>query len=154
MLPWLLLVAVVAQDTLSPGPVAPRYPVEVEAQASRIFHSLMSPFCPGLLIANCPSPGAAELKDRVRDLLAAGITPDSVQRLLYAVYGDELRASPPARGFGLLAWLAPGLALLGGCIGLFWWLRRPTGGPRGPAPPTTPLDPDAQARLDRELTRL
>src|SRR5512134_3531419 len=98
------------------GQVAPRFPAEVETAASRIFSSTMSPFCPGLLIANCPSPGAAELKETIREQLAAGMTPDSVRALLFAAYGPEIQATPPASGFGLLAWLVPGLALVGGGV--------------------------------------
>jgi len=135
------------------GQVAPRFPAAVETEASRIFNTTMSPFCPGLLIANCPSPGAAQLKDEIREQLAAGVSSDSVRALLFAVYGDQLKATPPARGFGLLAWLVPGLGLLGGGVVVLWWLRRRGGPPAGAqAPP--PLEPEAEARLERELAGL
>jgi cytochrome c-type biogenesis protein CcmH/NrfF len=143
----------VAQDTLPQDRVQPRFPPAVETEASKIFNSTMSPFCPGLLIANCPSPGAAQLKDRVREWLAAGISPDSVRAELYAVYGEQLRATPSAGGFGLLAWLMPGLGLLAGGLGIAWWLHRT--GPRAAAGSAVPpLDPEAEARLERELTKL
>jgi cytochrome c-type biogenesis protein CcmH len=132
--------------------VAPRFPAEVETAASRIFNSTMSPFCPGLLIANCPSPGAAELKVTIREQLAAGMTPDSVRALLFAAYGPEIQATPPASGFGLLAWLVPGLALVGGGVAVTWWLRwrgRPRTAAASPA-----LDAEAEARLERELAKL
>jgi cytochrome c-type biogenesis protein CcmH len=150
----LLLAALTAvQDTLPPDRVQPRFPAAVETEASKIFNSTMSPFCPGLLIANCPSPGAAAIKDQVRESLAAGVSPESVRAELYAAYGEQIRATPPVGGFGLLAWLVPGLGLLAGGAGLAWWLRRT--GPRsgaGATPP--PLDPEAEARLERELTKL
>lgn len=135
------------------GEVQPRYPASVETDAARIFNSTMSPFCPGLLIANCPSPGAADLKDRIRAELAAGVTPDSVRALLVAVYGVEVQATPPASGFGLLAWVMPGLVLLGGAVGLGVWLRR-RGAPPAPPAPGPGLDPAAEARLEEELARL
>jgi cytochrome c-type biogenesis protein CcmH len=114
----------------------------------------MSPFCPGLLIANCPSPGAAELKETIREQLAAGLTPDSVRALLFAAYGPEIQATPPTSGFGLLAWLVPGLGLLGGGVVVTWWLRW-RGRPQAPTGATPPaLDREAEARLEQELAEL
>ena len=136
------------------GQVAPRFPAEVETEASRIFNSTMSPFCPGLLIANCPSPGAAQLKEQVREQLAAGLSPDSVRVLLFAAYGEQLRATPPARGFGLLAWLVPGLGLVGGAAVVTWWLRRRGRLPTAAEAPSAALEPEAEARLERELAGL
>jgi cytochrome c-type biogenesis protein CcmH/NrfF len=136
------------------GQVAPRFPAAVETEAAKIFNSTMSPFCPGLLVANCPSPGAARMKERIRIELAAGVPPDSVRALLRAEYGDQVDAVPSARGFGLLAWATPVAALVGGGAVVIWWLRRrgrePV--PAGRAPAT--LDPEAEARLEQELTRL
>ncbi len=157
MLTSLLHAGLVAAALVLPqdeGQVAPRFPAEVETAASRIFNSTMSPFCPGLLIANCPSPGAAELKVTIREQLAAGMTPDSVRALLFATYGPEIQATPPASGFGLLAWLVPGLALLGGGVVVTWWLRQ-RGRPQAAAPRASPaLDPEAEARLEKELAEL
>ena len=134
--------------------VAPRFPAAVETEASRIFNSTMSPFCPGLLIANCPSPGAADLKEQIRIQLAAGAPPDSVRAMLRAAYGSEVDAVPPAEGFGLVAWLMPAVVLLGGGVLVVWWLRgRGTAGP-APARPSEPLEPEAAARLERELAEL
>jgi cytochrome c-type biogenesis protein CcmH/NrfF len=138
-----------AQDT-----VAPRFPVGVETAASRIFNSTMSPFCPGLLLSNCPSPQAGVLRDTIRAWLAAGVPADSIRAVLLAAYGDEVRAMPPASGFGLLAWLVPGAALVVGAVGVGWWLRRATRRAAPPGPPAPALGPDQTARLERELKRL
>jgi cytochrome c-type biogenesis protein CcmH len=157
---WSLVVAgLVAMGPPDPQPpqkgeVAPRFPAEVETEAAKIFNSTMSPFCPGLLVANCPSPGAANMKEQIRIQLAAGASPDSVRAWLRAEYGSQIEAVPPAAGFGLLAWIMPALALLGGGAVIAWWLHR-----RGRVPargwrPVEALDPEAQARLDRELAEL
>ncbi len=138
-----------AQDT-----VAPRFPVGVETAASRLFNSTMSPFCPGLLLANCPSPQAGVLRDTIRAWIAAGVPADSIRAVLLALYGEEVRATPPARGFGLLAWLVPGAVLAVGAVGVGWWLRRATR--RTPPPDATAaaLAPEEQARVERALAQL
>ena len=138
-----------AQDT-----VAPRFPPRVETEAARIFNSTMSPFCPGLLLSNCPSPQAGMLRDTIRARLAAGVPSDAIRDALLATYGDEVRASPPARGFGLVAWVMPGLALAVAGLVVVLWLRRTTRHVTPPAAPRPALAPDAEARLEDELSRL
>jgi len=150
---FLVVATMVVQSALPQGQVQPRFSPAIEREASKIFNSTMSPFCPGLLIANCPSPGAAELKDQVRGALAAGMTPDSVRAELLAAYGDEIRATPAASGIGLVAWVVPGLGLLVAGVGVVWWLRR-AGREVAQAPAAVPLDPKAEERLEEELTRL
>jgi cytochrome c-type biogenesis protein CcmH len=138
-----------AQDT-----VAPRFPPRVEAAAARIFNSTMSPFCPGLLLSNCPSPQAGILRDTIRARLAAGVPPDAIRDALLATYGDQVRASPPARGFGLLAWVIPGVGLVLAALAVVWWLRRTTRAAAPPGGPPPALEPEAQARLEHELSQL
>jgi cytochrome c-type biogenesis protein CcmH len=153
---WSLLAlgAMALGPPVQQGEVAPRYPAAVETEASRIFNSMMSPYCPGLLIANCPSPGAADLKQRVKMQLAAGVSPESVRAELRATYGTQVDAVPPAEGFGLLAWIIPIVALLGGGTIVVWWVRGRGRDRAGQAARPDALDPQAQARLDRELAKL
>lgn len=160
MMTWSLVVAVGVlafggrEPPALPQAVSPRFPAEVETEAAKIFNSTMSPFCPGLLVANCPSPGAADMKEQIRARLAAGVPPDSVRALLRAQYGSQIAAVPPAEGFGLLAWIMPALALFGGGAVVAWWLHRRGGAPVAAGGPLDALDPEAQARLDRELAEL
>ncbi|MCH7874541.1 MAG: hypothetical protein IH965_04505 [Gemmatimonadetes bacterium] len=49
-----------------PAALAGQYSAEVETAASKIFHTTMSPFCPGRTLTTCPSSQAAELKDEIR----------------------------------------------------------------------------------------
>ena len=88
---WSLLAlgAMVLGLPVQQGEVAPRFPAAVETEASRIFNSMMSPYCPGLLIANCPSPGAADLKARVKTQLAAGVSPESVRAMSSSLWTSE-----------------------------------------------------------------
>jgi cytochrome c-type biogenesis protein CcmH/NrfF len=144
-----IAVRLTGQDT-----VAPRYPVGVETAASRIFSATMSPFCPGLLLSNCPSPQAGVLRDTIRTWLAAGVPADSIRSMLLAVYGEQVRAAPRPGGFGLLAWVVPGAALVAGGLGVAWWLRRVSRGASPAEPGPGALTPEETTRLERELARL
>jgi cytochrome c-type biogenesis protein CcmH/NrfF len=52
--------------------------------AHRIFSELMSPYCPGLMLADCPSPDAFELRAEIRARLAAGDPPAQVKENIRA----------------------------------------------------------------------
>ena len=89
---------------------------------------LRCPVCQGLSLADSPSELALEMKDVVRDQLAAGRTPDEVKAYFVAKYGEWILLEPPRRGVNLLAYLLPVTALVGG-LGVIWLaLRRWTTG--------------------------
>ncbi|NIN10894.1 MAG: hypothetical protein GTN62_03010, partial [Gemmatimonadales bacterium] len=122
--------------------------------AGEIFNSVMSPYCPGLLLANCPSSQAVDLRDYVRTRLAAGATKAQVLDELYAEFGEEVLGAPPARGIGLLAWIVPGAIILLSAAGILVWLRHSSRRAHRVGPVPVQLDEAAQARIDAELSRL
>jgi len=95
-----------------------------ETRALRIYSSLMSPFCPGLTVAACPSPGAEQMRQEVRRRLGAGEGEPAIVAALIATYGAEILGAPPAKRWGLALWIPPALALLLGGGALARWLRR------------------------------
>jgi cytochrome c-type biogenesis protein CcmH/NrfF len=73
----------------------------VDTKANELFDEVMSPFCPGRTLANCPSPQAAALRDQIRERLVAGATGEEIVDTLYAAYGDIVLGAPRPRGRGL-----------------------------------------------------
>ena len=126
----------------------------IDKGASEIFGTVMSPFCPGMTIATCPSSQAAELRDEIRARLAAGATKDEVLDELYAQWGEEVLGPRSATGAGLLAWLIPALAILVGAGGLTTWLRVSSRRVRAAAMPSGSIDPEAERRLREELAQI
>ncbi len=141
--------SVIAQETADQEGAA------IETNASHIFNTVMSPVCPGRLIANCPSTAAAELREKIRGQLAQGATVEETTNDLYATYGDEIRSMPEAKGFGLLAWTAPGAFFVVVGVFLALWIRSTA---RNGAPPagTDPekLDAESAALLEEELAKV
>jgi cytochrome c-type biogenesis protein CcmH len=100
-------------------------------------------------VSNAPS--AQQMKARIALRISQGATKQQIIDEFVADFGRQVLATPPKRGFDLVAWLLPGLAVLAGLATIpfvtrAWAKRRPA-----VAPTTTPLDADDAARLQREL---
>jgi cytochrome c-type biogenesis protein CcmH len=127
-----------------------------DTRAQRIYQSLMSPFCPGLTVASCPSPGAEQMRQEVRQRLAAGDGERTIVAALVEEYGSDILGAPPARRWGLALWIPPALALLMGGGALALWLRRrasPTeeDDAQAGAEAAPETDPVLQSRLEEAL---
>lgn len=102
--------------------------------AYELWHDLMSPYCPGRTLAECPSPAADELRLWILTQAAAGADRAEVEASLYARFGDQIRTTPKAEGWGLAAYVIPALAFLvfGGIV-LLVLRRLVAGGETSPA---------------------
>jgi cytochrome c-type biogenesis protein CcmH/NrfF len=126
-----------------------------EDLANEIAAKVMSPFCPGVTLENCPSDKAAALRARIQSWAENGWGEDRILAELVELYGDPIRAVPPASGSGLWAWLAPALALAGGAALAVALARRWTRAPDDPSSKAAPVvPPETRARLEDELNAL
>lgn len=113
---------------------------------------LMSPYCPGRSLTECPSPQATELRLWIQAQERAGVPRASVEARLFEQFGDQLRHGPRAEGFGLWAYLVPAGALAAGFAFVLVFLRRQSRpAPAPPAAASPPRDPELERRLDEEL---
>ena len=123
------------------------------ARAVALARELMSPFCPGLLLADCRSPGAQELRAEIRDRVERGETTEEIVNDFVARFGPGVRAVPAAEGVGLVVWVFPGLVGAATLLVLVWRLRRATLHHRT-SESMAPGDDSMSARLDREIWAL
>ena len=100
------------------------------------------------------SPIALRMKGFIKQRIAAGDSESQIKSKLVAQFGEAVLASPPRKGFNLLAWwlpiagIAAGAATLG--FGAWRWSRgRESPGAGGEGP----LEPELERRLDEELAR-
>ncbi len=112
---------------------------------------IMCPVCDTTLDQSS-SPAARQIEALISARIAAGDSKQEIKDLLVAQYGPKILAAPPKKGFDLLAWLLPIALLLGGAIvlGALAWRWSHT---REPGPPTAPLSPALERRVDEELAR-
>jgi cytochrome c-type biogenesis protein CcmH/NrfF len=145
----LALVTVALLASSAPAQASP------QDDANWISEHVMSPFCPGVTLHDCPSDSAVALRDRITAMAAQGFTRAQIMAELEREYGAGIRAEPMKSGSGLLAWLLPVLgAIAGGSVALMLarrWLKVPE--------PPDGYDPDVhmteldRRRLDAELDK-
>jgi cytochrome c-type biogenesis protein CcmH len=141
---------------LLPGLAASAEEPELEGWAYELSGSLMSPYCPGRTLSECPSEQAQTLRMWLLVQEAAGRSRADVLDELYEQFGDQIRAAPRAEGFGLAAYAIPLLAFLGGGVLVLVFLRRQTarpGRPETPVPAAGPLDPELERLVDEDLAQ-
>ncbi|HEX2294985.1 MAG TPA: cytochrome c-type biogenesis protein CcmH [Actinomycetota bacterium] len=124
-----------------------------EDVANAVAREVMSPYCPGVTLHDCPSSSAQEMRVEIAEWARDGMTKDEIVARLEGEFGPSIRAVPSGGG-GLFAWLLPAAALLAGVAAAFvlarrWARRRPDA-----AAVAAPASPEAAARLNAELDRL
>lgn len=117
----------------------------------------------GLTVANCNNPNcpfAVPARHRIRLMLSEGKSKVQIIAFFRNKYGEKVLSEPPRRGFNLLAWTMPFVALILGGLGIFFALGRWRGGasvvsvPEDAAanpPDTARFDPMLRRRLEQEL---
>jgi cytochrome c-type biogenesis protein CcmH len=145
-------------SSASPAPAGHSYKID-------LYNGLMSPFCPGRTLMDCPSPQAAKLREWIAQQEAAGRSRDEVEEQLYREYGDVILQEPRARGFGIAAYAIPAVLIVAGGVIVWVFLRRQgrdgsheSSRGRDEVPPgglpirgIEPLDPEIERRIDEEM---
>lgn len=138
-----LAAAVAPVQAAAPGQGAPTVAGATTArdsiigeQVRHIASELRCPVCQGLSLQDSPSELAQQMRQLIRDQLAAGKTPDEVKAYFVSKYSEWILLEPEPRGANLMVYVLPVLLVVGGGVGLFVVARRWT---RQPAPEGAPL---------------
>jgi len=123
---------------------------DVELQRARAAHELsrelMSPYCPGRTLADCPSPDAGAVREEIREALRAGETADAIRARIEARFGERVIGVPTTT----LGWMIPVVMLVAGAVALVFVLRRALARPANPPRVAS----DVVASLEQELRDL
>ena len=86
----------------------------LDAATSGVASQLRCPVCQGESIQDSPAELAGQMRDLVKQQLAAGKTPAEVKAYFVSKYGEWILLDPRAHGFNLVLYAAPYVLLLGG----------------------------------------
>ena len=122
----------------------------LEQRTDEVASIIRCPVCQALSVADSPTASAIAMKDEVRLFLSQGYSENQILDYFEQSYGEFIRLEPKAKGFNLVVWAAPGLALV---IGLLLVIRRlrsasPTASTTA-SPGAEGEDPELQAYRDR-----
>jgi len=134
-----------------------RHSQRLRQEATALSQSLMSPYCPGRLLSDCPSIGAFQLREEIQKRLDAGETSKAIVDDLAYRFGPEIRGVPEFKGDGIALRVVPVvvaiLALLIVGVTVSRMVRREAAhGREGAGLP--PEDREEAARLDDALHAL
>jgi cytochrome c-type biogenesis protein CcmH len=96
----------------------------LEAQMMDIASELRCVVCQNVTVADSHAGVAEDMRQKIRDQLAAGRTPDQIRSYMTDRYGDFVLYKPPFSARTALLWAGPGLLLVGGLVGLSLVMRR------------------------------
>lgn len=85
-----------------------------------IARGLNCPLCQGYNLQDCPLELCAQMRELIRQKLAAGESRQAIVDAFVHDYGPQVLNAPPKQGFFLTAWLLPVVALMAGLL----WLGR------------------------------
>ena len=155
----LVILGLVASQPGSAGAQSPAPSVQAPSTAKTpvsedtvhdVAAQLRCVVCQSLSVADSPSEIAHQMKDIIRERLAAGETPEQVRAYFVEKYGTWILLAPPPQGFNLLVWVVPfvgiGLGLVLVSLVLRRWSRRPATAAAG-----STVDPAMRARIRREI---
>jgi cytochrome c-type biogenesis protein CcmH len=121
----------------------PCWAQDLEQRAIALERELRCLVCQNQTLAESNAPLAMDLRNQIREQLAAGKSEREVVDYLVARYGDFVRYRPPLKASTLLLWAGPFVFLIGGFTLLARFLRRR----RVPQPQLTSAERSRAAKL-------
>ena len=92
---------------------------KLDERVKNLAHELRCLVCQNQTIADSNAPLAVDLRNQIREQLAAGKSERDVVDFMVARYGDFVLYRPPFKAATLALWLGP-FALLGLGAWIFW----------------------------------
>lgn len=127
------------------------------SRLQNLDHRLMCTCGCAQLLGECNHVGCTESTQELTELrgyIAAGMSDQQIFNAFVAKYGETVLAAPPAKGFDLVAWIAPFAVFAAALLGTILLIRR-WGGLRGLKPlaeadtDLAALDPAERERRER-----
>jgi cytochrome c-type biogenesis protein CcmH len=123
-----------------------------EARARTFMREIRCVVCQSQSIDESDAEIAAQLRNAIREQMAAGKSEDEIRDYLVARYGDFVLMRPPFKAETVLLWIGPFvLAAIGICFVLLQRRRRPLVAPEGAGLAPPELSESERARVRRLL---
>jgi len=122
---------------------SPVFSQDLEKRTAALAQELRCLVCQNQTLADSNAPLAVDLRNQIREQLAAGKSEGDVKDYMVARYGDFVLYRPPFNAATALLWVGPFLLLLGG----FFLLLRRLGRKPEAVPEISEADRERAAKL-------
>lgn len=116
-----LIVSVILAGLLSAWGVSPAAAAARKTTAAEVMGALRSVTCEGERLEDCKADASAELRDHVKERVAAGWSKQKILNEAAETYGPLILLAPPKTGFALWLWTLPFAAVI--IAGIFISIR-------------------------------
>ncbi len=117
----------------------------LEARAQEVFKTLRCLVCQNQSISDSDADLARDLREIVRERVAAGDSDDEARAFLVDRYGDWVLLKPPVKGTTLALWVGPLVLFCVALVIAVGFYRRPT---RSGKEALAPLDENERQRMN------
>jgi cytochrome c-type biogenesis protein CcmH len=114
----------------------------MDKRVSALANELRCLVCQNQTLADSNAPLAVDLRNQIREQLAAGKSEDEVRGFMVARYGDFVLYRPPLKATTIALWVGPFVFLLLGA-----WLLRRVVRRRTPGPELSDAERERAAKL-------
>jgi len=104
------------------APAVAQEPV-TDDEVNDVAKDLYCPVCESTPLDVCPTQACADWRELIRTQLSEGHSKEEIYDYFARQYGDGVLAAPPRRGFNLVLWFFPVVAVLVGGFFFSRWLR-------------------------------
>lgn len=121
---WLNILLLIALLIPPPALLAQPADLQLEEQVRRIAAELRCVVCQNLSVADSPSEVAKQMRALVREQVQQGKTPEEIKAYFVSKYGEWVLLAPTPKGFSLVVWVLPFVAVGAGIIFVLFVVRR------------------------------
>jgi len=129
-------------------PLLAAEPEKFEEEVRRLASELRCVVCQNLSVAASPSEMAQQMRGIIREQLQQGKTPEQIKAYFVSKYGEWVLLAPSKKGFSLLLWVLPFVALAVGLLLVVLVVRSWVNKKNKLEPPI--VDPELVERVRRE----
>ena len=126
----LTLFSLVISSTFFPAvTVVAQTPTPSDDEVNTIAQEMYCPICENTPLDVCPTDACRDWRELIRQMLAQGKTSTEIKQYFVDHYGARVLSEPPQKGFNLLLYVTPMVAIVIGVLVVFlgifltWYLR-------------------------------
>ena len=95
-----------------------------EAQARALFLEIRCVVCQSESLADSPAEVARDMRQTIREQVAAGVDNEAIKSMLVARYGDFILMRPPVKPSTWPLWFGPGTILAMALLFIYRYFRK------------------------------